>query len=30
VLRTYVRRGKRVQEAKEDLAWVQGEDTSGG
>jgi hypothetical protein len=30
VLHTYVRRGKRVQEAKEDLARVQGEATSSG
>jgi hypothetical protein len=30
MLRTYVRRRKRGQEAKEDLARVQGEDTSGG
>jgi len=30
VLRTYVRRRKRGQEAKEDLARVQGNDTSGG
>jgi hypothetical protein len=30
MLRTYVRRGKRGQEVKEDLARVQGETTGGG
>jgi hypothetical protein len=30
MLRTYVRHRKRGQEAKEDLARVPGEDTSGG
>jgi hypothetical protein len=30
LLRTYVRRGKRGQEVKEDLARVQGETTGGG